>query len=59
MMLADMTSPNALYDEALFALGSSGIPYNLLVTPNGPSIEFPTIVTQGVMREALEQAAVK
>lgn len=59
MMLADMTSPNALYDAALFALGSSGIPYNLMVTPNGPSLEFPTIVTQGVMNEALEEAATK
>jgi thiol:disulfide interchange protein len=58
MMMADMTNSNALYDEALFAFGSSGIPYNLIVTPNGPTIELPTIVTQGVVRDALKQAAV-
>lgn len=58
MMLADMTSPNALYDEVLDAFGSSGIPYNLMVTPNGPTLEFPTIVTQGVVYDALKEAAV-
>ncbi|MEZ5325522.1 MAG: hypothetical protein R3F19_10710 [Verrucomicrobiales bacterium] len=57
MMLADMTNSNALYDEALFAFGSSGIPYNLIVPPNGPIIEFPTIVTQSVVRDALKQSA--
>lgn len=56
MMLADMTSSNALYDETLHALGSSGIPYNLMVPPRGPVLEFPTIVTQKIMHAALKES---
>ena len=59
MMLADMTSSNALYDETLHALGTAGIPYNLMVTPNGPTLELPTIVTQGVVYDALAEAAIQ
>ena len=57
MMLADMTNPNAFYDEVLHAFDSAGIPYNLMVPPSGSVIEFPTVVTQGVMNEALDASA--
>ena len=57
MMLADMTtSNNELYDYALSEFERGGIPYNIMVTPNGPSIEFPTVVTPGVIKSSLRDA---
>ena len=57
MMLADMTArDNELYDYALHGFAREGIPYNLLVTPNGPTIEFPTLITPGVIKDALSDA---
>ena len=57
MMIAEMTAQdNDLYDFALHEFDQVGIPYNLLVTPDGPTIRFPTVVTGGVIDAALKEA---
>ena len=58
MMLADMSQGNEYYDWVVWSFDKAGIPLNYVVTPNGPTIELPTIVTQGIVYQALNQAAV-
>ncbi|MEZ5304017.1 MAG: hypothetical protein R3F11_25760 [Verrucomicrobiales bacterium] len=57
-MLADWTVPNPVIDQALFEYKQGGIPFVLVIPPDGPAVQLPQIQTAGTVIKAFRQAGV-
>ncbi|MFT5124851.1 MAG: thiol:disulfide interchange protein [Kiritimatiellia bacterium] len=54
LVRVDFTGANPIGQKTLEAYGMTGIPYNLVIPPEGPAIQLPTVLTANMVLEAIE-----
>ena len=55
LVRVDFTRENPVGQKTLEAYGMTGIPYNLVIPPEGPAIQLPTVLTAKLLLEAINR----
>jgi thiol:disulfide interchange protein len=55
LVRVDFTRENPIGQKTLEAYGMTGIPYNLVIPPEGPAIQLPTVLTAKLLRETINR----